>query len=168
MVLGMATYDPWEVRDPAAVIDRVITGRHPEPGDVFVALLTRADSSDQQVLEVVHVHRGDLPERHEASSFVRDHALRLVEERPWTGSGWRPPQHLLVTVVCRSGRVVPGPSELFWLMAWRYANHLGDAFDGDVYLVTEHGWTGLIDRRAGFTPALLAKPRHLSLLNGLG
>ena len=74
-----------------------------------------------------------------------------------------PPTHVLVTVVCRSGRVVPGPEELFWLRAWRYSNHLANAFDGDVYLVTEHGWTGCMDRRAGFTLGLHRRPMHLSV-----
>ena len=69
-----------------------------------------------------------------------------------------------MTLVRRSGRVVPGRDEFFWLMAWRYSNHGSSAYDGDAYLVTEHGWTGCIDERAGFSPALGRKPRHLSAL----
>ena len=95
--------------------------------------------------------------------MLRDRASRLVGPRPWTGDHWASPQHVLTTVVCRPGRVVPGPVELFWLLAWRYSNHHADAFDGDVYLVTDHGWTGTHDQRAGFTPALRAAGRNLTL-----
>ena len=140
----------------------------PTPGDVLVALLPTGDSPDQALLDVIRVHQGDLPGRHEASELLRRHAQDLVGVRPWADGGWRPPRHVLVTVVCRSGRVVPGPDELFWLTAWRYANHLGDAFDGDVYLVTEHGWTGSIDRRAGFAPSLAPPSRHLSVTGSEG
>ncbi len=162
----MRRFDPWEVRAPAAMIGDALSRANATEGDVLVVLLPIADVQAQDVLDVVTVHEADLPDRFEASELLREHAGRLVEPRAWTGDRWAPPQHLLVTVVCRTGRVVPGPAEGFWLMAWRYSNHLGDAHDGDVYLVTEHGWTGLVDQRAGFTPALPAAPRHLSLLTG--
>lgn len=162
-VTPMRTYHPWEVRDPAAMLDVVLTVRRPGPGDVFVVLLRRADTSEQTVLDVVRVHQGHPPEPHEASEMLRDRASRLVGPRPWTGDHWASPQHVLTTVVCRPGRVVPGPVELFWLLAWRYSNHHADAFDGDVYLVTDHGWTGTHDQRAGFTPALRAAGRNLTL-----
>jgi hypothetical protein len=55
--------------------------------------------------------------------------------------------------------VIPTERDYFWLAAWRYSNHLSNGFDGDVYLVTEHGWTGCIDTQAGFEPRL--RPRAL-------
>ena len=100
---------------------------------------------------------------YEASDLLRAQAEAMVGERPWVDGRWMPPRHVLVTVACRSGRVVPGPDELFWLLAWRYSNHHAAAYTGDVYLVTEHGWTGCSDKRAGFTPALRPGPRHLAV-----
>lgn len=164
-VSDMRTFDPWDVREPATLIEAVLATGRPDAGDVLVALLGLGDAAEQEVLDVVRVHRGDLPESHDASELLCEQAGRLVGDRPWTGDGWRPPQHVLVTVVCRTGRVVPGPREYFWLRAWRYANHLGDAYNGDVYLVTEHGWTGCIDRRAAFEPALGPGSRHLSVVD---
>ncbi|GAA4402849.1 hypothetical protein GCM10023168_13760 [Fodinibacter luteus] len=126
--------------------------------------LPTADHTDQEVVDVVRVCRGLRPRRGDASDLLRTHAQALVGDRPWGEGRWMPPQFVLVTVVCRSGRVVPGPEELFWLSAWRYSNHLANAFDGDVYLVTEHGWTGTIDQRAGFSPALGDGARHLTAI----
>jgi hypothetical protein len=47
--------------------------------------------------------------------------------------------HLLITVVCRQGRVIDTITEHRWLHAWRYSNHLTRAVDGDVYVVTPYG-----------------------------
>ena len=159
----MWPFAPWDVREPAPVIAEAVTRCRAVAGDVLMVLLPRADADDgeQEVADALRIHHGTLPDRWAASDLWGEHALRLVDERPWDGSGWRPPQFVLVTIVCRQGRVVPGPDELFWMMARRYSNHLGDAFDGDVYLVTEHGWTGCHDERAGFTPFLGSGPRHL-------
>jgi hypothetical protein len=67
-------------------------------------------------------------------------------------------------VVCRRGRVVPTARDYFWLAAWLYSNHMSSAFHGDVYLVTEHGWTGCMDRRAGFEPSRRADFARLALV----
>ena len=64
--------------------------------------------------------------------------------------------HVLVTVVCRQGRVTGTEHEGAWLMAWRCSNHLRGAFQGDVYVVTPHGWGGYLDHRAGYEPCLEA------------
>ena len=159
----MRTHQPWDVREPAAIISEALRRRRPRSGDVLVALVQSADEPDQAVVDVARVHRGKRPGRFEASDLLRAQAEAMVGERPFVDGRWAPPRHVLATVVCRSGRVVPGPEELFWLLAWRYSNHLTAAFNGDVYLVTEHGWTGCADKRAGFTPALTSRPRHLSV-----
>ena len=57
----MSGHDPWDVRDPAATITEVLRRRRPKPGDVLVAPLLRADDPDQELLDVVRVHRGDRP-----------------------------------------------------------------------------------------------------------
>ncbi len=105
---------------------------------------------------MTQIHVGAPLDRHDASELLRRHARSVAGDRPWEGSGWRRPQFLFVTVVCRRGRVIPSAQDYFWLTAWRYSNHCSNAFDGDVYLVTEHGWTGCLDRRAGFAPHLRA------------
>jgi hypothetical protein len=160
----MKTFDPWHLREPATVIGEALRRRSPRPGDVLVALVQAGDDPAQKLVDVVRAHRGDLPRRHDASDLLRTRAESMVGERPWVDGRWMPPRHVFVTLVCRSGRVVPGPDELFWLLAWRYSNHLAAAYNGDVYLVTEHGWTGCADHRAGFTPALQPRPAHLSVL----
>lgn len=160
----MGKHDRWDVREPASIIGEMVNRCRARPGDVLVGLVTAGDEPDQAVTEVARVHRGDRPPRFEASDLLRARAESMAGERPWVDGRWMPPRHVLVTVVCRSGRVVPGPDELFWLLAWRYSNHLAAAFNGDVYLVTEHGWSGCMDKRADVTPALQARPAHLSVL----
>ena len=162
IVAAMTKHERWDVREPATLIGQALRRRRPKVGDVLVALVRSGDDADQALVDVVRVHRGELPRRHDASDLLRAQAETLGGERPWVDGGWMPPAHVLVTLTCRSGRVVPGPDELFWLMAWRYSNHLANAYNGDVYLVTEHGWTGCMDKRAGFTPALHPRPLHLA------
>lgn len=68
--------------------------------------------------------------------------------------------HTLVTVVCRDGYVIAGRREFDWLRAWLYSNHFRGTFDGDVYVVTPHGWAGSMDHRAGHEPCLPSSPAH--------
>ena len=162
----MTKHAPWDIRAPATILGELLRRSRAEPGQVLVALVTSGDDADEELVDVVRVHHGDLPGRRDASDLLRTHAEAIAGERPWVGGRWMPPRHVFLTVVCRSGRVVPGPDELFWLMAWRYSNHFAAAFNGDVYLVTEHGWTGCADKRAGFSPALQPRPLHLAVLQG--
>ncbi|GAB3497584.1 hypothetical protein GCM10027572_30490 [Flexivirga lutea] len=57
-------------------------------------------------------------------------------------------------VVCRDGYVIAGRREFNRLCAWLYSNHFRGTFDGDVYVVTQHGWAGSMDHRAGYEPCL--------------
>ena len=93
----------------------------------------------------------------EASERLCDVAVGLMSDHASTTTGLSPATHLLVTVVCREGRVVDTMAEHRWLSAWRYSNHLTSAIQGDVYVVTPHGWTGVMDHRAGGHPRL--RPR---------
>ena len=97
---------------------------------------------------------------YEASRRLCEVAERLVPPRTGTPTGRSPITHLLVTVVCREGRVIDTINEHRWFRAWRYSNHLTNAIDGDIYVVTPNGWTGVMDRRAGLVPRL--RP-HLAL-----
>ncbi len=84
------------------------------------------------------------------ASAIRDFSVRL----PHSGRDGHGITHVLVTVVCRQGRVTSTEHEGAWLMAWRRSNHLRGAFNGDVYAVTPHGWGGYLDHRAGYEPCL--------------
>jgi hypothetical protein len=156
--------EPWDVVDPRRTLTEVLRRASAEPDDVLVAMLRASGGGAHELIDVTRVHTGPNPDRHEASQMLRRHAQTLAGDSAGTSSGWRVPQYLFVTVVCRRGRVVPTTRDYFWLAAWRYSNHLSGGFDGDVYLVTEHGWTGCMDRRAGFEPSLRADFAHLALV----
>ena len=97
---------------------------------------------------------GEPPAQHDASELLRGLAEQLVPERWASGHDGHGITHVLVTVVSRQGRVTRTESETTWLTAWRYSNHLRGAFQGDVYVVTPHGWGGYLDDRAGYEPRL--------------
>lgn len=88
---------------------------------------------------------------HEASEEIYElmHELAIPEGPP-------PPRHSAVTVLVRSGYCVFGPNEGNWLSAWKYSNHLTNAFNGGLILVTEHGWTDFMTHAAGLSPAVAA------------
>lgn len=68
----------------------------------------------------------------------------------------RRPEHAGVTIVVREGLCVLGPNEGEWYRAWRYSNHLRNAFDGGLILVTRHGWVDVLSDTAGSSPAMAA------------
>jgi hypothetical protein len=143
---------PWHLKDPERTLRDVAAICPFHPDHVIVAAVevqTQAVTGAQVVATT-----GDPPDHPEASDLVRGVAEALVPER-WAespeGHGFT---HVLITVVCRSGRVVFTARESAWLAAWRYANQSQGAFDGDVYIVTPHGWGGSLDHRAGYEPRL--------------
>ena len=150
----------WELEDPELVLRSIDDMCPLVSGSVVVAALTLAT---QELTAAAYVPDPAEPQPfwdpHDASSRLREVALQLVPES--TGAGARPGRspvtHLLVTVVCREGRVIDTIAEHRWFGAWRYSNHLTSAVDGDVYVVTPHGWTGVMDHRAGHEPRL--RPR---------
>ena len=62
--------------------------------------------------------------------------------------------HAAVLAIVRPGLCVLGANEGRWCNAWRYVNHLRRLYDGNLLLVTEHGWHDLLSDCAGSTPAL--------------
>jgi hypothetical protein len=149
------TEKPWHVVDPERML-REVQAHHPfELGTVLIAAL---DLGDQHVTGVRALGPDALDGvsadvmSSMGSEIVRKVAEELVPERWANGSEGNGITHLLVTVVCREGRVVPSRRENDWAVAWRYANHFRAAFDGDIYVVTPHGWTGCMDHRAGYEP----------------
>lgn len=156
--------DQWDVADPQETLDAIIARSHPADGDVIVAMLRSQDGGAREIVDVTVVHPAGQPiEQLTARDRLRRHAQSTAPSGLWNRGKARTVDHVFVTVVCRSGRVLPGPTELFWSLAWRYSNHLTDAFFGDIYILTPHGWTGVHDRRAGFTPAL-TKPSDIRVL----
>ena len=150
----------WELEDPELVLRSIDDVCPLVSGSVVVAALT-LDSQELTATAYVPDPAESQPfwDRYDASSRLGEVALQLVPES--TGAGARPGRspvtHLLVTVVCREGRVIDTIAEHRWFGAWRYSDHLTSAVDGDVYVVTPHGWTGVMDQRAGHQPRL--RPR---------
>ncbi|KRB47091.1 hypothetical protein [Terrabacter sp. Root181] len=150
----------WELEDPELVLRSIDDVCPLVSGSVVMAALT-LDSQELTAAAYVPDPAESQPfwDPHDASSRLSEVALQLVPES--TGAGARPGRspvtHLLVTVVCREGRVIDTIAEHRWFGAWRYSDHLTSAVDGDVYVVTPHGWTGVMDHRAGHQPRL--RPR---------
>lgn len=167
-VLHMKSDRWWVLEEPADVLAHVLRHSRVTEGDVVVA---RVDVDSQKVtgtrtLDVPKEpatarsgHRGvERRARHQSrlSDIVRSAAEQLAPFRQWTDNGRGGMSAVFITVVCRQGHVVDTQQEWQWLNAWRYSNHFRDGFDGDVYVVTPHGWTGVMDQRCGLEPALQA------------
>ena len=151
----------WDLFDPGDVL-RQLDARIPlVPGRVVVGVLPVADGGSRNVTRAVELHPpGPHPDQDEASHRILDVAEELAGLR---SAG--PPTQVFVTAVCRLGPVIDSPNEWFWFYAWWYANHVADAFLGDIYVVTEHGWTGVMDRRAGYQPVVREhSDRHLTVV----
>lgn len=143
---------PWHVTDPEQMLRAVHEICPLRMGIVIVAAL-KLDR--QQVTDArVAVPGVQTEEDPYGSDVVRALAEQMVPERWASTSEGHGITHVLVTIVCREGRVVLTHHEHTWFRAWRYANHFRAGFDGDVYIVTPHGWGGVLDQRAGFEPRL--------------
>ena len=141
---------PWHVTDPEQMLRAVHEICPLRMGLVVVAAieLVTQKVTDARVAVPDLQTEGDPY----GSEIVRVLAEQMVPERWATTSEGHGMTHVLVTIVCREGRVVFTHHEHTWFRAWRYANHFRAAFDGDVYVVTPHGWGGVLDQRAGFEP----------------
>jgi hypothetical protein len=145
----------WELEDPELVLRSIDDVCPLVSGSVVVAALTL---DTQELTAAAYVPDPAEPQPfwdpHDASSRLSEVARHLVAESTGTQRARSPVTHLLVTVVCRDGRVIDTIAEHRWFGAWRYSHHLTSAVDGDVYVVTPHGWTGVMDHRAGHEPRL--------------
>ncbi|MEI2778597.1 MAG: hypothetical protein V9G19_22040 [Tetrasphaera sp.] len=147
----------WDLKDPAATLADILRTSDAGLGDVVIA---HVDLESQHVTGT-HVMPPDTPASRPAddpdldlSDRLRRIAEELAPEREWTGDRRGPITGFLFTVVCRDGRVVDTAVEWRWMNAWWFSNQNTTAFTGDVYVVTPHGWTGILDTRAGLTPTL--------------
>jgi len=155
----------WILDDPATVIQSVLSKARAKSGDVIVA---RVDVDSQAVVGVHRLRRkvpfpkawstsDGLPQ---LSDALRSAAEALAPERVWTEKrgGYT---SVFITVICRQGRAIDSRDEWLCLRDWRYSNHFRDGFDSDVYVVTPHGWAGVMDRRAGHAPHIGGEERQL-------
>lgn len=154
----------WDLADPSETLAEIVSLVRPHPGDVVVAVVRRHDDGARGVEDAMTVRRGQphrdprhRPDPHddEAGDLVVEAARRLMAGRGDTHAWGRNRRHVLVTVVCRRGRLEPGAAERHWLHAWRDADLDVPAYSGDVYALTDHGWTGFMDPRFGTAPSLI-------------
>jgi hypothetical protein len=140
--------------NPAATLRQI-----PElcPLEFGCSIVAAVRLSDQMVTDAkVATGPGEeLPDYPDRPDLLRRLAEEVVPERWSICEDNGGISHTLVTVVCRDGYVLPGRREFGWLRAWLYSNHFRGAFDGDVYVVSPHGWTGTMDHRAGYEPYLV-------------
>lgn len=139
-----------ELDNPADTLRQISSLCPLELGRTVVAAVRLTD----QVVTGAKAIADPLPRDLDDGDLARSIAEELVPERGSVTQDHGGISHVLITVVCRDGYVIPTRREFDWLRAWRYSNHFRGAFDGDVYVVTPHGWTGALDERAGFEPSL--------------
>lgn len=143
------TLKPYQFKKPADVIEEVAR-RVPLTAGAVYAVLVDNPSTDQRI---VAVRRFDTPalidDWQDAREEIREvmHGLPIPDEP-------RLPRHAALTVLVRPGLCVLGPNEGTWMNAWRYSNHLANAYSGDLILVTEHGWYDFMTDTAGHSPSI--------------
>lgn len=121
-------------------------------GDVLLALVREPGSMQELVCVERLPETAYLSDYQDARDLIYETMRRLpITERDDAGIHFR-----TLTVLVRRGLTVFGPYESNWMLAWRYSNHLRDAFSTDVALVTEHGWLDFMSDEAGYEPALVA------------
>jgi len=151
--LTSMTLEPYEFRDPEELIRDVATLVDLVEDRAFVALV-HLPATEQRVVEVREL---DLPALLDDDDDISDHLCGVARsfDIPQAAPS---PRHALVTVLVRRGRCVFGPNEGVWLRGWRYSNHHTRAYDSDLILVTEHGWTDFMTEWSGHEPSLVDRP----------
>lgn len=153
----------WDLADPSEALSEIVGLVQPHAGDVVVGVVRRHIDGARSVEDTMTIRRGSAesdsrqhPELSdlEAGTLVGEAARRLMAGRGDPHAWGRDRRHVLVTVVCRRGRAEPGATERLWLQAWRDVDLDVPAYPGDVYVLTEYGWAGFMDRRAGSEPSL--------------
>jgi hypothetical protein len=140
--------EPFDYRDHARLVNEVDRRVALVENSAYLALVHRP-STTQRVVTVKRLATpAVIDDYHEACAELREVMQRLpIPDAPR-------PQHSVMTFVVRPGPCVFGPNERNWLLAWRYSNHLTQAFTGNLILVTEYGWCDLMTDEAGATPAV--------------
>ncbi|USQ79420.1 hypothetical protein NF556_17720 [Ornithinimicrobium faecis] len=157
--------NPWELQDTERTLSEIVRRGRARAGVTLIACI---DNESQEVREVRKVmtptpYRGDDDEdEYWAMDSLRGEVLAIAQEiapeRTRDGGHWSPMVGTFVTVVCREGRAVSTDVEWQFLPAWRYSNHFTAAFQGDIFVVTPHGWTSTLSEASGHEPALRSTP----------
>jgi hypothetical protein len=126
----------YDLRDPDRLIEQIAARHRLEEGTALLAVV--ADPSTTQNL--THVEPLPVDARIAHYEDVRKLLRETMQRMPLPGFAGPDTRHLVVTVLVRPGLTVMGRHESQWLLGWRYSNHLKGAFDGELFLVTEHGW----------------------------
>lgn len=145
------TLRPWQLQDPARLLTEVAERFPLVEGTALLALIHHP-STEQNLVGVQRLRApAVIDDWQEASEEIYEQMQRFdIPERP------RRPEHSGVTIVVRDGLCVLGLNEGQWHRAWRYSNHLRNAFDGGLILVTQHGWVDVLTDTAGLSPAMAA------------
>lgn len=160
---------PWILTDPASQLDQILRLGRASIGDTVIAAV---DSGNK----ILGVQRIATPTprpvpcyrpvgRREAGAGVHDPSARmeplgdrlkkvtedLLGPTPRYNQLGPDSRIYMFTVVCRAGYTVQTATEQQYREAWR-GSGLFELSDGDVYVVTPHGWTGFMDGRCGLVP----------------
>jgi len=138
----------YEFRAPAELIEAV-AARVPLREDTAWLVLVANASTEQRVVRVDTLATPAMITEWETAC---DEMYDVIST--WSVPDSVPPTHSAVLVVVRRGPCVFGPNEKYWHLAWRYINHCRRMYDGDVILVTEHGWVDFRTEAADVEPAL--------------
>lgn len=161
---------PWDLTNTVATLTTIMAAARPKPGDVVIARLqvgtqelvghrTLAAPTTPAGLDMTEVN-------YPLQAAMSDQLGRAAQELS-------PPNRIpafgiemtgiLVTLVCRTGRAVITANELQWSNAWRFSNHMTDAFHGELFAMTPHGWISE-HHQAALTPALGSSRASLRLV----
>ena len=144
---------PFQFRNPGQLLVDVLAEHKIGDGDVLLALVQHPDR-EQRLLHVARLGRAVPDDTYDRSALLYD-AMQLMPIPPSRRDG---PTVAVMTILARRGPAVIGAREDEWALAWRYSNHLTDAYTGDLMLVTEHGWTDWLTGLSGATPQLAPAP----------
>lgn len=159
--MNAQAHNPWDLVDPAETLAQIIGRGRARPGTTLVAYVDIASQDVQRIrrLPTPTPYLGEVEEdeywaMRALSDDLRGLAQEMAPIRTFDGNRWSRMTGVLVTVVCREGQPVSTDDEWQFWAAWRYSNHLTAAFEGEVYVVTPHGWTGTLSEQGGEAPAL--------------
>lgn len=151
--------DPWDLREPMRCLNELAQHHPPRPGRVVVGLVEHPSRIQRLVNSCVAFDEFPWP----AGESAGRRLLHDVAHGLFNGLDdcRRIPQHSFVTMLARSGRVVFTGTDFEWLLGWRYSNHLLPVYQGDMFLVTEHGCRSLTYDVADRSPRIIGYPAEV-------
>ena len=143
----------YELRDPQALLDEIAASVPLTEGRVLLALVHQPAAAQRLLaLEELTPLPSDIDDHHRGrSDLLYDRVSKLaIPPRSETSAS------ILVTVIVRGGTNGWGHEEKLWAMGWRYSNHNSEALNGDLIVVTGHGWCSLWSQLGGHGPSMVA------------